>query len=77
MDEIQARVAEAMLGVISLKNLLVLATSCCDGGTMAVLGAAQLGIEALLLGQVPDAPQVTLVHPALAEITRLIDVLSA
>jgi hydrogenase small subunit len=38
----------------------------CDGCTMAVLGAAQPGIEALLLGQVPDAPPVTLIHPALA-----------
>ena len=33
---------------------------------MAALGATQPGIEALLLGQVRDAPQVTLVHPALA-----------
>jgi hydrogenase small subunit len=33
---------------------------------MAVLGAAQPGIEALLLGQVPEAPPVTLFHPALA-----------
>src|SRR6266567_1557658 len=46
--------------------LIWIAGASCDGCTMAVLGAAQPGIEALLLGQVPDAPQVTLVHPALA-----------
>src|SRR2546430_13846150 len=47
-------------------HLIWIAGASCDGCTMAVLGAAQPGIEALLLGQVPDAPQVTLVHPALA-----------
>jgi hydrogenase small subunit len=47
-------------------HLIWIAGASCDGCTMAVLGAAQPGIEALLLGQVPDAPQVTLIHPALA-----------
>jgi hydrogenase small subunit len=38
----------------------------CDGCTMAMLGAADPGIEDILLGGVPDAPRVTLVHPVLA-----------
>jgi hydrogenase small subunit len=38
----------------------------CDGCTMAMLGAADPGIEDILLGGVPDAPRVTLVHPILA-----------
>ena len=38
----------------------------CDGCTMAMLGAAEPGIEDLLLGRVPDAPPVMLLHPALA-----------
>lgn len=39
----------------------------CEGCTMATLGAAQPGIEDLLLGRMPDAPPVFLVHPVLAE----------
>ena len=46
--------------------LIWIAGASCDSCTMVMLGAAQPGIEALLLGQVPDTPQVTLVHPALA-----------
>jgi hydrogenase small subunit len=46
--------------------LVWLAGASCDGCTMAVLGAAEPGIEDLLLGRVPDAPPVTLLHPALA-----------
>ncbi len=38
----------------------------CDGCTMAMLGAAEPGIEDLLLGRVPDLPLVELVHPTLA-----------
>lgn len=38
----------------------------CDGCTMAMLGAADPGIEDILLGRVPDAPRVTLVHPVLS-----------
>jgi hydrogenase small subunit len=38
----------------------------CDGCTMAMLGAADPGIEDILLGGVPDAPRITLVHPVLA-----------
>ena len=38
----------------------------CDGCTMAMLGAAEPGIEDLLLGRLPDVPQITLVHPGLA-----------
>src|SRR5215471_9552348 len=43
-----------------------IAGASCDGCTMAMLGAAAPGIEALFLGQVPDAPRVVLVHPVLA-----------
>ena len=38
----------------------------CDGCTMAMLGAADPGIENILRGGVPDVPPVTLVHPVLA-----------
>ncbi len=38
----------------------------CEGCTMATLGAAEPGIEDLLLGRVPQVAAVTLVHPALA-----------
>jgi hydrogenase small subunit len=38
----------------------------CDGCTMAMLGAADPGIEDILLGGMPDTPRVTLVHPVLA-----------
>lgn len=38
----------------------------CDGCTMAVLGAAQPGIEDLLLGSIQDVPKITLIHSALA-----------
>jgi hypothetical protein len=33
---------------------------------MAALGAAEPGIEDLILGNVPNAPPVTVIHPALA-----------
>ncbi|MGI8550777.1 MAG: hydrogenase expression protein HypE [Dehalococcoidia bacterium] len=38
----------------------------CDGCTMSMLGAADPGIEDLLLGRIPDVPRVNLIHPALA-----------
>jgi hydrogenase small subunit len=38
----------------------------CDGCTMSVLGAAEPGIEDLILGKAPDVPPVTVIHPALA-----------
>jgi hydrogenase small subunit len=38
----------------------------CDGCTMAVLGASGPGLEDVLLGNVPNMPKVTLIHPALA-----------
>jgi hydrogenase small subunit len=38
----------------------------CDGCTMAMLGAAEPGLEDLLLGREPDVPRVRLIHPALA-----------
>jgi hydrogenase small subunit len=46
--------------------IIWLAGASCDGCTMAVLGAAQPGIENLLLGTLSDLPPVTLLHPALA-----------
>jgi hydrogenase small subunit len=47
-------------------HLIWLTGASCDGCTMAMLGAAEPSIEDLLLGRVPDAPRVTLVHPVLA-----------
>jgi hydrogenase small subunit len=47
-------------------SLVWIGGASCDGCTMAVLGAAEPGIEDLLLGRVPDAPPITLLHPALA-----------
>lgn len=38
----------------------------CDGCTTAMLGASEPGLEDLLLGELDDAPAVTLVHPLLA-----------
>lgn len=38
----------------------------CDGCTMSVLGAAEPGIEDLILGNVPNVPPVAVIHPALA-----------
>jgi hydrogenase small subunit len=46
--------------------LIWLAGIGCDGCTMAMLGAAEPGIEDLIQGNVPDAPRVTLIHPELA-----------
>jgi hydrogenase small subunit len=42
-------------------SLVWLGGASCDGCTMAVLGAADPGIEDLLLGRVPDAPRMALV----------------
>jgi hydrogenase small subunit len=47
-------------------SLVWIGGASCDGCTMAMLGAAEPGIEDLLLGRVPDAPPITLLHPALA-----------
>src|SRR5262245_59567302 len=38
----------------------------CKGWTGARAGPGELGIEGLILGNVPDAPRVILVHPDLA-----------
>lgn len=38
----------------------------CNGCTMSMLGSSEPGIEDLILGNVPDAPRVILVHPDLA-----------
>lgn len=47
-------------------HLIWIAGAGCDGCTMAMLGATEPGLEDLLRGSIPDAPRVTLVHPALA-----------
>jgi len=46
--------------------LIWLAGASCDGCTMAMLGAARPGIEDVMLGTIPDVPQITVLHPALA-----------
>src|SRR5262245_19612113 len=46
--------------------LIWLGGASCDGCTMAALGAVVPGIEDLILGNVPNAPPVTVIHPALA-----------
>lgn len=55
-------------GMPSLESvyLIWLAGIGCNGCTMAMLGAAEPGIEDLIQGNVPDAPRVTLIHPELA-----------
>jgi hydrogenase small subunit len=53
-------------GALAALSLVWMAGASCDGCSMAVLGAAEPGLEDLLLGQVPDAPHMTLVHPILA-----------
>src|SRR5215510_6526450 len=59
---------ERVANILSQPTLYVvwIAGASCDGCAMAMLGAATPGIEALLLGQVPDVPRVVLVHPVLA-----------
>ena len=47
-------------------SLVWIAGASCDGCTMGALGAAQPGLEDLLLGRVPDVPAMTLLHPTLA-----------
>ena len=47
-------------------HLIWLGGASCEGCTMAALGAAEPGIEDLLLGRVPDVAPIALVHPALA-----------
>lgn len=46
--------------------LVWLAGASCDGCTMAMLGAADPGLESLLRGTVPDLPPITLLHPQLS-----------
>lgn len=52
-------------GFSEVAYLIWLAGAGCDGCTAAVLGAAEPGLEDLLLGNVPDAPKLVLVHPHL------------
>ena len=46
--------------------LIWLSGAGCNGCTRAMLGSSEPGIEDLILGNVPDAPRVILVHPDLA-----------
>jgi hydrogenase small subunit len=46
--------------------LIWLSGAGCNGCTRAMLGSSAPGIEDLILGNVPDAPRVILVHPDLA-----------
>jgi hydrogenase small subunit len=46
--------------------LIWLSGAGCNGCTMAMLGSSEPGIEDLILGNVPDVPRLTLVHPDLA-----------
>jgi hydrogenase small subunit len=46
--------------------LIWLSGAGCNGCTKAMLGSSEPGIEDLILGNVPDAPRVILVHPDLA-----------
>lgn len=63
--ERQGAVSTGAEGVGAM-HLIWIAGAGCDGCTMAMLGASEPGLEDLLLGRVPDAPQVRLVHPVLA-----------
>ncbi len=47
-------------------HLIWLTGTGCNGCTVAMLGASEPGIEDLILGNVPDAPRLVLVHPELA-----------
>ncbi|MCI0388274.1 MAG: hydrogenase expression protein HypE [Acidobacteria bacterium] len=47
-------------------NLIWLAGAGCNGCTMAMLSASEPGIEDLILGNVPDAPRIVLVHSEFA-----------
>jgi hydrogenase small subunit len=47
-------------------HLIWLSGGGCSGCTKAMLGSSEPGIEDLILGNVPDAPRVILVHPELA-----------
>jgi hydrogenase small subunit len=47
-------------------HLIWITGASCDGCTMAMLGATDPGLEDLLLGRVPDAPRLTMVHPVLS-----------
>jgi hydrogenase small subunit len=47
-------------------HLIWITGASCDGCTMAMLGATDPGLEDLLLGRVPDAPLLTMVHPVLS-----------
>ncbi len=47
-------------------TLIWLTGAGCNGCTLAMLGASEPGIEDLILGNVPDAPRVVLVHPEIS-----------
>lgn len=43
--------------------LIWLSSAGCDGCTQALIGAAEPSLEDLLLGNIPDAPRLALIHP--------------
>src|SRR5689334_14021430 len=58
---------QSELSSLEAVYLIWLSGAGCNGGcTMAMLGASEPGIEDLILGNVPDAPRVILMHPELA-----------
>lgn len=57
-------------GFAEMAYLVWLSGAGCDGCTAASLGAAEPGLEDLLLGAVPDVPPLTLVHPHLGILTN-------
>ena len=62
----EQEVVSSGAGEVKAAHLIWIAGAGCDGCTMAMLGASEPGLEDLLTGRVPDAPKVSLVHPALA-----------
>ncbi len=52
-------------GFTEVAYLIWLSGAGCDGCTAALLGASEPRLEDLLLGNVPDAPQLVLIHPHL------------
>ena len=52
-------------GFSEIAYLIWLSGAGCDGCTAAILGAAEPGLEDLLLSHVADAPKLVLVHPHL------------
>ena len=61
-----ARAPRLQLGPLKTIHVYWLAGMSCDGCTISVAGATNLGIEGLLTGTVPAMPKVILHHPVLS-----------